>query len=63
MEEYYRFLLQVQDAASPHRYQTRQFCVCKGEVVLDAGAAEGNFALEIVDVAEKYICWRQTRIG
>ena len=35
---------------APHQYQTDEFCVREGDVVLDIGAAEGLFAL---DVAEK----------
>jgi len=47
--KYYRQILLEQDEASPHRYQGDGFLVEEGEVVLDAGAAEGNFSLEIVD--------------
>ena len=47
--EYYRQLLIEQDEQSPHRYVTESFCVGEGDVVIDAGAAEGIFALESID--------------
>lgn len=47
--EYYRQILMEQDALSPHRYQNDKFLIKEGEVVLDAGAAEGNFSLDVVD--------------
>ena len=50
---YYSFLLMEQDNASPHRYLTDCFHVSRHDIVLDAGVAEGNFALEIVDLADK----------
>lgn len=50
---YYKSLLMEQDENSPHRYRTKDFDVKKGEIVLDAGVAEGNFALEVVDLVEK----------
>mgnify|MGYP005756007451 FL=1 len=49
----YNFLLLEQDPLSPHRYLTDHFTVNHGDVVVDAGAAEGNFALSIIDKAEK----------
>ena len=42
-----------QDTSSPHRYITDTFRVETGDVVMDAGVAEGNFALEIIDIASK----------
>jgi len=50
---YYRALLMEQDESSPHRYETANFQVSQGDVVVDAGAAEGNFALSIIDTAKK----------
>lgn len=45
-----------QDAESPHRYFNGFFSVTKDDVVADLGAAEGNFALTIVnDVKELYL--------
>jgi hypothetical protein len=42
-----------QDAASPHRYETTEFHVSEGDVVVNAGVAGGNFALSIVDKVKK----------
>ena len=50
---YYRFLLEEQDAESPHRYQKDGIVVEEGDVVIDAGVAEGNFALDIIDKVSK----------
>jgi len=49
----YIFLLLEQDIDSPHRYETADFCVTHGDIVVDAGVAEGNFALSIVEKVEK----------
>lgn len=49
VREYYRQLLVEQDAESPHRYLTSDFDISAEDVVVDAGAAEGNFSLEIID--------------
>jgi hypothetical protein len=37
---------------SPHQYQTKDFCVQQDDVVFDVGAAEGLFALDVVDKAK-----------
>ncbi|RCR67618.1 FkbM family methyltransferase [Larkinella punicea] len=42
-----------QNKASPHRYLSQDFDVNNGDVVLDIGAAEGNFALDVVEKASK----------
>ena len=42
-------LLMEQDDKSPHRYLNKDFNVNSSDVVADFGAAEGNFALSIVD--------------
>lgn len=52
-ERYYRALLMEQDKKSPHCYQTGTFCVKRGDVVLDAGVAEGNFALDVIEKVSK----------
>ncbi|WP_299821890.1 FkbM family methyltransferase [uncultured Pontibacter sp.] len=49
----YSFLLLEQDLMSPHRYLTDAFAVAQGDVVADAGAAEGNFALSVIDKVKK----------
>lgn len=46
-------LIREQDLNSPHRYLTDSFTVGKDDVLADIGAAEGNFALAVVDVARK----------
>ena len=53
VQTYYNGLLIEQDALSPHRYETAGFHVSEGEVVVDAGAAEGNFALSVIEKVKK----------
>lgn len=48
---YCRFIYAEQDAASPHSYQKEGYNVKEGDVILDAGVAEGNFALDHIDIA------------
>ncbi|MDF2944230.1 MAG: dimethyladenosine transferase [Herbinix sp.] len=50
---YYKFLIKEQDIASPHRYVTPEMQVEEGDIVIDAGVAEGNFALDIIDKVSK----------
>ncbi len=47
------FVKLEQDTDSPHRYLNDQFMVEEGDIVIDAGVAEGNFALDIIDNAKK----------
>ncbi len=47
------FVKLEQDLESPHRYLTDSFNVHEGDIVIDAGVAEGNFALDIVEKAKK----------
>jgi predicted RNA methylase len=49
----YNSLRIEQDERSPHRYETPNFNVQKGNTVVDAGTAEGNFALSVVEKAKK----------
>lgn len=42
-----------QDIHSPHRYLEGDFDVQEGDIVIDAGVAEGNFALDVIDRAKK----------
>ncbi len=42
-----------QDINSPHRYLQEDFQVDEGDIVIEAGVAEGNFALDIVEKAQK----------
>jgi predicted RNA methylase len=53
IQNYYNGLLIEQDEASPHRYETPEFYVSEGDVVVDAGVAEGNFALSIIEKVKK----------
>lgn len=53
ISEYYKLLEIEQDIRSPHRYLTETFAPPIDAVVIDAGAAEGNFALEIIDKVRK----------
>jgi hypothetical protein len=49
----YTALLREQDIDSPHRYETSDFFVNYGDVLLDIGAAEGIFSLANIDKASK----------
>jgi predicted RNA methylase len=53
VQAYYNGLLIEQDSCSPHCYETAGFHVSEGDVVVDAGAAEGNFALSVIDKVKK----------
>jgi hypothetical protein len=48
-------LTREQDPQSPHRYLNDQFKIEDGEVLVDIGVAEGNFALGAVEKASKLI--------
>lgn len=48
-----RSILKEQDPQSPHLYLTPNFQVEEGSIVVDAGVAEGNFALSVVEKAKK----------
>lgn len=52
-KNYYISLLIEQDAMSPHRYISSKYEVDEGDVVVDVGAAEGIFSLDVIDKAEK----------
>lgn len=47
------FVCLEQDIQSPHRYLNEDFDVREGDIVIDAGVAEGNFALDVVERAKK----------
>jgi len=47
---------------SPHQYQTQNICVKEGDVVLDIGAAEGLFSLDIIDIAKKVYIFESEKI-
>lgn len=50
-QQYFNSLRLEQDARSPHRYLTGDFSVEAGDVVVDVGAAEGNFSLSVIEKA------------
>lgn len=52
-EKYYKSLLIEQDENSPHRYLTDDFNVNSGDVIVDAGAAEGIFTLDVIDKVKR----------
>jgi hypothetical protein len=53
IKKMYRELLIEQDIDSPHCYLNKDFIVNNGDVVVDCGAAEGIFALSIIDISKK----------
>ena len=53
VRRYYKSICIEQDINSPHRYLTKGFDINPGSVVIDAGVAEGNFSLEIIDRVKK----------
>lgn len=50
---YFNSLLLEQDPLSPHRYLTENFDVHAGDVIVDVGAAEGNFSLSVIEKVKK----------
>ena len=42
-----------QDRESPHRYLSDDFDVGEEDIVVDVGAAEGNFSIDIIDKVKK----------
>jgi len=57
----YVALLREQDFESPHCYLTSSFTVRKGDVVADVGAAEGIFALEVLNQADHIYLFESDR--
>lgn len=53
VKRYCNSVLLEQDIESPHRYITDQFNVKENSVVVDAGVAEGNFSLLVVEKVKK----------
>ncbi|MAC78828.1 MAG: hypothetical protein CML66_12280 [Rhodobacteraceae bacterium] len=45
----YNALLAEQDPRSPHRYLTGNFDIAPGDVLVDAGSAEGILTLDVID--------------
>jgi hypothetical protein len=48
-----RTILKEQDPNSPHLYLNTGFQVEAGSIIIDAGVAEGNFALSVVEKAKR----------
>jgi hypothetical protein len=48
-----RAALREQDLNSPHLYLTNDFQPLEGSIIIDAGVAEGNFALAVIDKARR----------
>jgi len=48
-----RSIFKEQDSESPHLYLTPEFQVEPDSVIIDAGVAEGNFALSVVEKAKR----------
>ncbi len=55
IQNLYNLLSKEQDIRSPHRYLTNEFEFKMGETLVDVGAAEGNFALSVVEKASRII--------
>lgn len=53
VKNYYRFIEIEQDELSPHLYFTKELQNKSFRKVVDLGAAEGNFTLEIIDRCDK----------
>jgi len=53
ISKYYCSVVAEQDVRSPHCYQHSGYMVSEGDVVVDVGAAEGIFALGVIDIAKK----------
>ena len=50
---YYRSVVMEQDVRSPHCYANENCGVKKGDIIVDAGAAEGIFALDHIEEASR----------
>jgi Methyltransferase FkbM domain len=50
-QQYFNSLRLEQDSRSPHRYLDGNFDVTENDVVVDVGAAEGNFSLSVIEKA------------
>jgi Methyltransferase FkbM domain len=50
-QQYFNSLRLEQDVRSPHRYLTPDFDVGQNDIVVDVGAAEGNFSLSVIEKA------------
>lgn len=55
IQNLYNLLSKEQDVRSPHHYLTGEFEFNDGGILVDVGAAEGNFALSVVEKASRII--------
>jgi len=53
VRDYYNGILREQDEDSPHKYETPEYTVQKGDIIADIGSAEGMWALENAEKAER----------
>lgn len=53
VKNYYLSVLLEQDQKSPHYYFKQGYEAAKGDVVVDVGAAEGNFSIGVVDLVSR----------
>jgi len=53
IQKYFNTLCIEQDNNSPHCYETNEFNPNEGDIIVDAGAAEGMWALNYVEKVEK----------
>jgi hypothetical protein len=53
IQKAYADLTREQDKESPHRYLDNDFSVTDEDVIVDIGAAEGNFSLSVIDKVRK----------
>ena len=61
IQNLFNLLSKEQDIRSPHRYLTEQFNFEDGEVLVDVGVAEGNFALSVVEKASSLFLFEADR--
>ncbi len=52
-EKFVKNLMEEQLPTSPHLYIKGEHKICAGDIVIDAGVMEGNFALRYVDICSK----------
>ncbi len=57
----FNLLSKEQDLRSPHRYLSEQFTFENGEVLIDVGVAEGNFALSVAEKASRLILFEANK--
>jgi hypothetical protein len=55
VQQSYTHIAAEQDPASPHRYLSKDFIMHDGEMVIDLGAAEGNFSLMVVEKVRQLV--------